>query len=572
MLSLWYLTIKNLKLLLRAKSSALIVVFAPLLLILILGLSYNNSSTNLKLGVYAPAFGADVNSFVSTLQENDYEIITYKTAISDCVKDLRSGVVHTCISLPADLQIAGNQRKEITFYIDPSKINLVWMIQEVVSQKFQLKSQQISQDLTQNVLTTLSSTKDGLASRSGDVSSLKEKTTAASTSASSTKSSLAGVDTTLPPDGFDSSAIAAFIVSLNATKNKVNSALTALDTANISSSESSAIRSSLTAAQTSLTAAIVSATSTTTGTLGGEIILLQQALDATQVKLITAGQTITASASSLDAVSGTLQESQTALDALQTSLGEMQTKIDSQKVTDAATISSPLVTKIEKVSAEGTFLNYTFSVLLILVLMFSSLLLGTTLVMMEKNSPAFLRNFFMPIRKTTFVISTYLTNVILIIIQLIIVLGISLFFLDNLAGVLPQIILILFLAASVFTFLGMVLGYIFTSEETGVLASISLGSLFLFLSGVIIPLENVSIVLREITLFNPFVIAEKLARQVFIFNASFEAIWFDLLILLGYTIILFLIILMAESLLHEHLIHNFLRQHHKVHIVKDTNK
>ncbi len=357
MRSLCYLTIKNLNLLLRAKSSALIVVFAPLLLILILGLSYNNSSTNLKIGVYASTFSADVNSFVSTLQENEYEIITYKTTVDDCVKDLRSGVVHTCISLPSDFQIAGNQQKEITFYIDPSKINLVWMIQEVVSQKFQLKSQQISQDLTQNVLTTLSSTKDGLGSRSSEVSSIKEKATTASTSVSSAKSSLAGVDTTLPPDGFDSSAITTFITSLNTTKTKVDSALTALNAANISSSEKTNIQSSLTAAQTSLAAAIASANSTATGTLGGEIILLQQALDATQIKLIAAGQAITASSSSMDAISGSLQESQTALDSLQTALGTMQSTIAAQKVTDAATISSPLVTKIEKVSAEGTFLN-----------------------------------------------------------------------------------------------------------------------------------------------------------------------------------------------------------------------
>ncbi len=203
--------------------------------------------------------------------------------------------------------------------------------------------------------------------------------------------------------------------------------------------------------------------------------------------------------------------------------------------------------------------------------MFSSLLLGTTLVMMEKNSPAFLRNFFMPIRKTTFVISTYLTNVILIVIQLMVILGISLFFLDNLLGVLPLVVLILFLAASVFTFLGMVLGYIFTSEETGVLASISLGSLMLFLSGVIIPLENVSVVLRNIAIFNPFVIAEKLVREVFIFNASLETIWVDLLILVGYTVILFLVILMAESILHEHLINRFLRQHHHMHKPEEKN-
>ena len=44
MKSLWLLTKKNLQLLVRSRSSALIIIFAPLLLILILGLSYDTTS------------------------------------------------------------------------------------------------------------------------------------------------------------------------------------------------------------------------------------------------------------------------------------------------------------------------------------------------------------------------------------------------------------------------------------------------------------------------------------------------------------------------------------------------
>ena len=52
--TLWLLTKKNLRLLIRAKGSALIVVFAPLLIILILGLSFNNASKyGLNIGVYS---------------------------------------------------------------------------------------------------------------------------------------------------------------------------------------------------------------------------------------------------------------------------------------------------------------------------------------------------------------------------------------------------------------------------------------------------------------------------------------------------------------------------------------
>ena len=118
----------------------------------------------------------------------------------------------------------------------------------------------------------------------------------------------------------------------------------------------------------------------------------------------------------------------------------------------------------------------------------------------------------------------------------------------------------------------MVVGYLFTSEETGVLASVSLGSLMLILSGTILPLEVVSSPLRWLTLFNPFVISEKLIRDVFFFNASISVIFLDLLLLFFYMVALFCIILIIETLLHKHLAKKFLKHRHKLHIQKDKMK
>ena len=137
-----------------------------------------------------------------------------------------------------------------------------------------------------------------------------------------------------------------------------------------------------------------------------------------------------------------------------------------------------------------------FPALLVLVVMFSSLLLGTTLVMMEKNSPAFFRNYFLPLRKGTFVISTFLTILLITLVQVIIILGVSIGFLkESPANMLP-IAGVLLLSSSVFSFMGMGIGYTFRSEETGTLASISTGSLLLFLSGVVLPVESISPAIR----------------------------------------------------------------------------
>jgi ABC-type polysaccharide/polyol phosphate export permease len=213
-----------------------------------------------------------------------------------------------------------------------------------------------------------------------------------------------------------------------------------------------------------------------------------------------------------------------------------------------------------------------FPALMILVIMFSSLLLGTTLVMMEKNSPAFTRNFFVPVRKITFILATYLTNLILILVQVIVILGISWIFLGDISKAILPSALVLFLAASIFTFIGMAIGYLFSSEETAVLASISSGSILLFISGVIIPLESVSTLLRQVTYFNPFVIAEKLVREVFIFGSSLDSLWMDLGLLAIYALVLFLLILVIESLMHKQLFNKFFHHHHKQRLADKLEK
>ncbi|HLC52462.1 MAG TPA: ABC transporter permease [Candidatus Nanoarchaeia archaeon] len=543
MQSLWLLTIKNLKLLLRSRSSALIIIFAPLLIILLLGLSYNTSAQfGLKIGVYAADFNEDANSFIEILEEKEFTITKFND-LNTCTNDIKRSQIHTCIELPESLQVDDNQQKVVTFHIDPSRINLVWMIQETVKSKFNIKAQEISQELTGNILSILSETKGVLNSQQIDLSNIKQKTKDASTSASSVKNNLEGVSV-----GSDGTVIEGISDQLTEANDKISTAISEVNSAGITDDEKrDAIKDPLNEASRIID-----------DLQGNESISLNGVRDL----LEQAAAAITSSTANLDLVTAALQEAATEIESVQSSLAAAQNSIESQKVTEADTITSPLITKIERISQENTYLSYLFPALLVLVVMFSSLLLGTTLVMIEKNSPAFLRNFFLPVRKITFITSIYVTNVILNLVEISVILGISLFFLKSSVAIIPTVALILFVTGSVFTFLGMAIGYIFSSEETGILASISLGSILLFTSGTILPLEGIAEALRKIVAYNPFVIGEKLVREVFIFNASLSMVGFELGILLAYAIVLFLVIWIIESIIHQQMTHKFMRHHH----------
>src|SRR3989344_5011773 len=575
MKSLWLLTKKNLKLLIRSKSSALVIFFAPLLIILVLGLSYNTSSKyGLNIGIYSDSFTEDVTSFMMLLQEQEFKIVKYDTSLEECVSDIKQGFVHTCISVPSSLNVEDNQQKEITFYIDPSKINLVWMIQDTLGNKFDLKSQELSKEIAGNILSKLSYAKTRTAESSAQLNSVKEQTTAASNSAEAVKGTIESIDLKVPLIVYDNSVVetvkSGIVSKVKQSKNDLANARAGIEGATLEEGKYS-ILSSLDEAQDSLddVSSLLEGNSSGFGEISVLVESLQHDLIQAQSKLASASEALSSSTSSLESTATQIRESVTAMATVQTSLDEMKSALEAQKVTEADIVAAPLVTKVERVGQESSYLNYSFPGLLVLVIMFSSLLLGTTLVMMEKNSPAFFRNYFLPLRRGTFVISTYLTTFVITLIQVLVILGVSAVFLkDNLVQLLP-VAGVLLLSSSVFSFIGMGIGYAFKSEETGTLASISTGSLLLFVSGIVLPIEIISSTVRNITSFNPFVISESVIRKIFLFNAGISGIWSELVTLAGYTLGLFVIILVVEYLVHQHFISGFMKHRHMKHRQKE---
>lgn len=578
MRNIYYLIKKNLKLLVRTKSSALIVIFAPLIIILLLGLSYNTSQTGLNIGVQASAFTPEIDSFLNSLQEEDYKIIKYEKT-EECVEDIKTGFVHTCLVLPENFQVQDNSPKEILFYIDQTKINLVYLITDTLNKRFNLKSKEVSQELASGILTKLFNTKTKIEEKSSQVEEAKTKNQQALGQSKTIRSELVSLDLATPTNIYNASMVEGFKegthTKILAIQDSLTEAKAKVTASQLNSSDKAAINNRIAEANTELNNIENSLNGTGEGTLGeiaAMIASLQMDLDSTKTKLNAASQTVSSAGTQLSSLSTTLDEGIVGLEAIKTTLTEIQQDIASQKVTDPSTISSPLVTKIEKITVEKTNLSYLFPSLMVLVVMFISLLLGTTLVMMEKHNQAYFRNFIIPVRKITFVFSTYLTNCFLVLLQIGIILGISLIFLKEVAPQLSFTALILFVSSSVFTLMGMMVGYLFSSEDTGTLASISSGALFLFVSGVILPLESMSPLVREITYFNPFVISEKMIREIFIFKTPFTLLLNDLFLLVGYGVLLFILILVIDAIASKHFLTKALYKHHKYLREKKTRK
>jgi hypothetical protein len=110
-------------------------------------------------------------------------------------------------------------------------------------------------------------------------------------------------------------------------------------------------------------------------------------------------------------------------------------------------------------------------------------------------------------------------------------------------------VLLVFIASAFFIVLGMAVGYVFSTQEGAIMASIVLGSIFLFLSNLVVPLESLAPALSHIIKFNPYVLASELLRKSLLFNVNIitEAA-FTLALLGGAALLIFLLILLSTAL------------------------
>ena len=541
---------KDIKLLLRSKTSSLIVIFGPLLVMLLVGTAFDNTSKyNINIGVYSTSYSELTESFIDKLTEEKYSVNRFDTEL-ECVESIKQGAIHSCIIFPPDLIIEEGKTAEITFHIDFSKINLVWMVLDSLSSRLRARSAEISMDLTKALLEKLEQTKVEITNDLAIVEELKSKNNNIDAKIDQINTAINEIDADLIEDSNEGIYQAAY-----SSENNTQARLEDIE-ANLDSISSKASK----LGNDSKVDSILNLASDSKGEIKGIRYWLGKSLNSTDTYWSEAKSKIKVlkiNLAKMDALTNTIasdsikKDITTAIsntDNLETSLANIQSSIGGIRITNAEKITSPITKKIEPVTVEKTHLNYLFSTILVLVVMFISLLLAPTIVMMEKTSPSFFRNFITPTRNRVFVFSTYLTTLLIVMVQLLIILLISgIFFKATLLHNIHNILLTLFLITSVFTLLGMLVGYAFNSHETAIIASISGGSLFLLLSNTILPLESMPKYMMQIAKFNPFVLSDNLLKKTILFQQSFSFILSDLGILFAYSLFLVVIILILQK-------------------------
>ena len=476
-MKLFYIIKKNFKLLTRNKGSALVVLLGPLVLMLLISLSFNNSTLfDIKIGAYSESYSELSESVLAQLEDEQYKVVKLESE-QECIDSVKSENLQLCLSIPKDLDVKSSE--SLTFYVDNSKINLVYLITNTISSQISLKSEELSTDLTTQIVNVLNDANVKIAAESPNIPSVE-------TTLSSTESKIAEVNSQISGLKPISSEVSNVKTSINASN---------LDFANLTS--------------------------------------LASELDSKIAELKS-------SSNDLSSLSSQIALEKEKINKLNSALNSILTNINSIEIKEIGKIVNPISTEITPVTSGSTHLGNAFPALLMIVLMFTGIVLSAATVMDEKTSKAYLRNYISPTPSILFIIGDYIFSLLIMILQVIVIFLVIILATKapvnytELLNVLGAIILI----ASVFILLGMFIGYIFKNSETSNMASISIAAILLFFSSTVLPLETLPATIREIVKYNPFVLGESLLRQVIIFKETLEASYLIMSIFVLYIAVL----------------------------------
>jgi len=571
---------KNLKLLMRSKSSALIVILGPLLVIFLAGMAFDNSNTySISLGAYSSSYNSLSEGFINTLGENKFKVTKYPDEPS-CVEAIKEGAIHSCIVFSPDFTVGEHMSNQMTFYVDYSKVNLVYMVLDTISETVEAKTSELSLNLTTVLLDAISTTKSEVTQKKSTIITLTTENDEASKKAEETEKKLeelelssdfsATTDITskknavsshifdlesLAEDAIDEAESLIDDIEEEVETSSMNSTEKGdiLDILNNSADEIADIKEIL-ESKTNLSSQRIQELTTA-------ITQLESDMENAKEKLSKAEAAKSSSLTNLAAINDLLNSMLSNIAIIQGSMDGILGKLDSIKVTEASNIVNPVQTTIKPVVAESTHLNYIFPVLIVLVLMFTGILLSTTLIMLEKKTTAYFRNFISPTKDITFISATFFTCFLLLLFQAVVIVGISaIYFGSEIFYTLQKAAPVLVLCMTLFTLAGMLVGYIFNSEETATLGAISVGSIFLLLSDVILPLESMPQYIFDIAQFNPFVLGSSLLRKTIIHNVPFSAIENGIIYMLAYCASVFILVVVVQSFAKKHFISKYMRK------------
>ena len=583
------ITRKNFKLILRSKASAIIMLLGPVILMLVVGFAFNfEGEERINIGYFEKEENNLTNEFIGQLDSAQYSLQEIER-VEECNELIGQGHLHICIIFPEDFRIEEGRVNTIDFLVDNSQVNIFMSAVTSIERRFNEKARELTTGMTQDLLERLDYTTEELTNKTKIVNKLKEKNYQITSKIREVEDEVSKIDVSFEPeevgleefDGFESTfsditfhaerAIDDFEDVFDDIEDEVSKIK------NITEEEKEEIDSIIDDARNDLNhfdRQIINEAHVSRDSFNELIEDINEKIENIEDRFEGSKETKDSSLGYVDELKDLTSESLGKIKAIEDTFNSIVVHLDETEITDVTSIVSPVEKNVKPILTHEGQLNFYFPYLLILITMFVGTLLASNLVYMEKASRAYFRNFVTPIKDSTFLMGTYLTTLIMIIIQLTFVfLVFNLYFEREIADNFALTSLVLFTSASIFIFIGMLLGNIFNSNESNMLAAISVSSIMLFVSDLIYPLERMPETVASLAaVYNPFYVASDLIRMTMIHKVDFYGIQQELSILMITAVVLLVLVFLMHKLIKKLFILKFSGYVARKNQLKETKK
>lgn len=501
---LFSLMTKNYKLMIRSKTSSLIFFFGPLFIIFLVGLGFNTSTlSDISIASYSESYSPLSESLIANLTGGQYNVEKLASE-AECIDAVKFQSYHVCVLFPKEMALDNSANNNIVLYVDNSRINIANLISERLASKVSIRADELSSGIVSQILGAIDNINKEIALGKTYIAVLDSNNQKSIDMASSTLT------------GFDNFDFAYSQMDLSPVLSEVESIR---DKHNLSSSVFTDLTNKLNTAKSQY------------NTMAGKLDEAKSNADSIQTDI--------------SGLSTNINADKPNINALKVMDGNIVGSINTIKITNVESIVSPLRTTIKPLTLKKNYLVYTFPTLLVLLIMFVAILMSATSIMREKKSMAYFRNFITPTFDGMFILGQFLTDISIITLQLLIILGVASIFIPGIGWKLYLIAgSVLLLLSSIFILIGLFLGYIFNSEESATTGAISIGMVFLLFSNTILPLETLSGFLRSIVMYNPFVVGVEILKRLVLFESNTSVIHG-----LVYTLLIWLAVVMILAII-----------------------
>ena len=552
---------KNLKLLFRNKETVYTIIFGPLLIILLVGFAFmGGKDYSVRVGIAADAPTTFSQETTQLLQQKGYEVIMYNDPVL-CKKGVGDAKVHACIAFSG---------KEIVIYLDESRMNLVYKISEDLSGVLNIQQDTIRQALATDAIKRIDMTKAtlkqemvALADARDRMYLIKSNLTAArdATAAISTEPvniSLQGLN------GHQLGLAEKVHIAVTTSNKAIDDSINILkrlqdecpDCSNQTLRDASDLRTHLEGIQNNLT---LLDEKSTRDQLASAKFILDNAIadiDALTQRFVNENKARESIKITIRAASNSGDVAAAELTTVYADLNSAVNLLEGTRA-NASTLASPVDVSVESVATSEEKVAFTYPYLFVLVMMFMGLLLASTLVVTDKMSRASFRNFTTPTKDTFHIFSSFITAFVILIIEAgIILFASTIFVAEPLLLNTPTTLLLVCITIIVFSFLGMIIGYLSKTQEAAMIASISVGSILLFVSNVISPIEGMLSFVQLIAKVNPYLVLSELLKRSMLFGVTLQQAFSELIFIM----VLIVVLLILTLLIHRRAKKRYFRQ------------